>query len=548
MHRIPSNLRVALAALALAGCPDPAPSPPDVASLPPLPEAVKTAEAPRGVERPAREVVIALVGEVRGEIEPCGCPTLPYGGFARRGRALEALRAHSRPVLHLDAGELLLKGRATSRDEDADRRADLLLALSAEVGVDAWVPGPSDLLALGPEGLADLAAGRLEAPPAISATLETPDGALLLPPTRVVERGGVRVGVVGLSAEPQGRALRAHVVARPAAAAARAALATLPDDLDLVVGLGSLTDADADALAAEVPALDLMLTTRGNAVDAPRTPPGGDGPWVIESPDRGRYLQLVELRLGSDRGQRPVAQPDASDWRALQTAREQAASARAAGSDRLADREARLAELEAAFAEEGRGRNLMRVSARPLGEDLDPQGAAASDARPAGPTTLASRIAGFKAESLDQAAEVAAAPLPAGVDGYAASGGCVNCHAQEFARWSFSDHAKAWTSLLRKKEADNPECVGCHSTAFGQPGGFGELTEANVRKWKAVQCEACHGPMGAHLDQPSAGGGPVTEASCLGCHDEANSPDFEFETYLRRATCQEVAAAPAPPP
>ena len=52
---------------------------------------------------------IAAVGEVRGEIEPCGCPTLPYGGFARRDMMLQEMQ----PSFHVDVGEMLLKGFST---------------------------------------------------------------------------------------------------------------------------------------------------------------------------------------------------------------------------------------------------------------------------------------------------------------------------------------------------------------------------------------------------------------------------------------------------
>jgi predicted CXXCH cytochrome family protein len=32
---------------------------------------------------------------------------------------------------------------------------------------------------------------------------------------------------------------------------------------------------------------------------------------------------------------------------------------------------------------------------------------------------------------------------------------------------------------------------------------------------------------------------PVTEAGCIQCHDQANSPDFDYASYLRRASCQQ---------
>ncbi|MDP6932051.1 MAG: hypothetical protein QGG40_04005, partial [Myxococcota bacterium] len=98
------------------------------------------------------EISIAFVGEVRGEIEPCGCPTLPYGGFSRRERLLDQLRAEQ-TLFHLDAGELLLKGFSTSNRGDRQERAELMIDLSREVGIDAWAPGPSDLWLLGVEGV-----------------------------------------------------------------------------------------------------------------------------------------------------------------------------------------------------------------------------------------------------------------------------------------------------------------------------------------------------------------------------------------------------------
>ena len=106
----------ALVAPAMVGCGSDAPDPASTASLPELPDPVRPSEAPRGEPEDSRWITIALVGEVRGEVEPCGCPTLPYGGFVRRERALDGLRAEAGtgPLFHLDAGELLVKGFATS--------------------------------------------------------------------------------------------------------------------------------------------------------------------------------------------------------------------------------------------------------------------------------------------------------------------------------------------------------------------------------------------------------------------------------------------------
>ena len=63
-----------------------------IAKLPDLPDPIEPTAFPLGTEQPIRNLSLALVGEVRGELEPCGCPTLPFGGFVRRSTLLEKLR------------------------------------------------------------------------------------------------------------------------------------------------------------------------------------------------------------------------------------------------------------------------------------------------------------------------------------------------------------------------------------------------------------------------------------------------------------------------
>ena len=529
------------AVVGCSGSPETSPEPPVLDALPALPEATAVAEQPRGPERPVRPLTLTFVGEVRGEIAPCGCPTLPYGGFERRERLLDRLRARE-TVIHLDAGETLVKGLITlPPDERAERAADVL-RLSQEVGVQVWVPGPSDLLGLGTDGIGRLIDGRLPAPPVVSATWEGSDGSLLFPAARVVEADGLRVGVVGLSAQPSAPEVDGIVRMRDPVQAAKQAVAALPADLDLVVGLGSVTDQVADRVAVEVPEIGLMLTTRGIDTDEPRVAEDAEhSALIVESTDRGRYLSVIRTRLGTTAAMPVIAHPARHHWKAFHTAREQvdvmralpeASEATEAQEDvrdprRLAVAEAALAEQEARFVEAGRGRNIAYVSSIPLAEDLD------------GDTRIAETMQAVRSLREDRAESTAQTPISEAPHGYAAASACVTCHTNEFTRWTYTDHARAaWTSLLKRNETDNVECVQCHTTGFGQPGGFGELTSGNLGRFKAVQCEACHGPLVGHPDDPRVKAEPVTVQTCLGCHDEANSPDFDYESYLRRATCQ----------
>jgi hypothetical protein len=119
---------------------------------------------------------------------------------------------------------------------------------------------------------------------------------------------------------------------------------------------------------------------------------------------------------------------------------------------------------------------------------------------------------------------------------YAGKDGCIGCHAEQHAHWSLTAHAGAWRTLVERGENENPNCLGCHTTGFGEPGGFADPT--TDRALLNVQCEACHGPMALHAEQHAGRLGfkpdpglAVTERTCLRCHDPANSPKFAFETF-----------------
>ena len=102
---------------------------------------------------------------------------------------------------------------------------------------------------------------------------------------------------------------------------------------------------------------------------------------------------------------------------------------------------------------------------------------------------------------------------------------CGACHASELRSWGLTHHSIAYWTLYDRKEAENPECVGCHVTGWGQPDGF---TSGDHGSFLAdVTCEACHGPGGPHV--PGAARPPPASASCVGCHDAKHSVRFSVE-------------------
>jgi hypothetical protein len=132
-------------------------------------------------------------------------------------------------------------------------------------------------------------------------------------------------------------------------------------------------------------------------------------------------------------------------------------------------------------------------------------------------------------------APTAPATQPAGYR-IAGSASCVTCHVSAHASWSGSHHAHAFETLRRKGFHVDPSCQQCHTTAYGQPGGFLTIAQS-ASTMGGVGCESCHGPSAAHVAEPTKMRTAFAKASadqCVRCHDHENSPQFNIDVYWSR--------------
>lgn len=111
---------------------------------------------------------------------------------------------------------------------------------------------------------------------------------------------------------------------------------------------------------------------------------------------------------------------------------------------------------------------------------------------------------------------------------YVGEKACKTCHKVEHESWLTLKHANAWAAL-KPEEQKKPECAGCHMT--GKTAADSMIVN--------VTCEACHGPGSEYKSMKNmkdpklaaaAGLLPVTEATCLQCHNK-NSPTFKGFTF-----------------
>jgi hypothetical protein len=80
---------------------------------------------------------------------------------------------------------------------------------------------------------------------------------------------------------------------------------------------------------------------------------------------------------------------------------------------------------------------------------------------------------------------------------FVGSKACGACHFDQLQDWRKTKHAKGFEILPAKYQGDKA-CLKCHTTGFGEKGGF--TTAADTPNLVGASCESCHGPGSIHAE------------------------------------------------
>jgi len=172
------------------------------------------------------------------------------------------------------------------------------------------------------------------------------------------------------------------------------------------------------------------------------------------------------------------------------------------------------------------------------------------------------------------------APVACAADGaeFISQKGCKKCHFKQASSWKKTVHANAMDTLKPGEAADaktkagldpnadytkDPKCLKCHTTGYGQPGGYPAYKDAwsedeqkLAKDNDGVGCEACHGagslyapykkdhedykrPDVAKLGLET----PVTAENCTGCHNKESptaGDDYAFDFEKMKANGEAI--------
>lgn len=128
---------------------------------------------------------------------------------------------------------------------------------------------------------------------------------------------------------------------------------------------------------------------------------------------------------------------------------------------------------------------------------------------------------------------------PAGVNSetakvYVGSDSCRGCHAEEYERfvaYAKKAHSYQHIKILKKglTEAEFTQCLECHTTGYGKPGGF--RSEEETPNLREAGCEVCHGPGSLHAmsGDPQDIRGALTVKECERCHNADRVTAFRYK-------------------
>ena len=443
---------------------------------------------------PAPRCLLVITGELDGYIEPCGCTGKENqkGGLSRRQNFLRAVEAAGWPAVAVDLGGQVKRfGRLT--EAKFHSIVDGLRTMRyASVGF-----GPGDLRLPAEELVAAVAAIGDQQTPFVSANVGLLGiAANITPRFRVVEAGGLKIGITSVLGDKEAERVRSSDVEVTAADAALAEVAPQLAKAGCAhqVLLSWAGVDETKALAASYPQFDIVVTA-GGADEPPRELPVlPGGARLVELGHKGMFTIAIGFFADAKNPLRSQRVPLDARW----------------------------------------------------GESPDM-------------ITLLGTYQG-KLESLGLAGlGLVPVRHPTGRR-FAGSAACADCHAHAYEVWKNSAHAQALTTLEEQKPRrdGDPECLSCHVVGWApqrfEPfeGGFAGM--AATPHLAHQGCENCHGPAAAHtavergdvraseverdrlrrelvLTLATPEGKQKVVNNCLECHDLDNSPQFDFDEY-----------------
>jgi 2',3'-cyclic-nucleotide 2'-phosphodiesterase (5'-nucleotidase family) len=214
--------------------------------------------------------------------------------------AIDSMRAAAPATLLLDAGDVMTGNPITEREYHG-AKGGLLFAMMNELGYDAWTPGNHDL-DISQENLRALAA--IAQFPTVNANLVDAENQFRLNnrPTLIVERGGIRIGIIGIMLQDlyamvnQKNLIGVRVL--PPVETVQRYVDELDPQTDLIIALTHQGVEDDSVLASRVHGLDVIVG--GHSHTRLKRPKTVNGVVIVQTGSNAENLGYLDLVVDDD--------------------------------------------------------------------------------------------------------------------------------------------------------------------------------------------------------------------------------------------------------
>lgn len=218
------------------------------------------------------------------------------GGLARRAGLIDQERKKGEPILLVDAGNF---ATLTETFHPWDKTTFVWDVMS-RLGYDVVTPGDLELME-GVDSLKTLLARHPEVQ-AVSANLQDMDGNRLLPESTVIKKGGLRIGVTGVTGGVYYRPGRLgrgpqedQFTFEDERDALERVLPKLRKESDLVVGLLHVGPGDVRRLIDELPGFDVVVV--GHNPGYMFSPDTVGTTLILQPGSRGQYVSVMNISV-----------------------------------------------------------------------------------------------------------------------------------------------------------------------------------------------------------------------------------------------------------
>jgi hypothetical protein len=418
------------------------------------------------------DITIIYSNDILAELENCGCDDKQLGSLSRKAAVIDSLKKTDKNILNLDAGNLFFSKKPLNKIEKNE------FLLKSQYILKAYNQIGLDVLNIGEKDLifgidAITKLKKKSSFAFISANILNKNRNVpVFEPYVIKEIYGKKLGIIGLCG--QADSLSPEISIEDPFKTAAKWVELITDKCDYIILLSALGLENDKKLAGQIKGISLIISAKSeNSIEEPVLV---KKTWITQTYKRGQQLGKLKVTLKKK-----------SEFKIKNS----------------------LIPLDSSTGENQEIKNIVK-------------------------NYKAALISINKQEFLKAALTSKGGNPPDSIY-YLGAEKCGECHIPQYENWQQTFHAEAYATLQEEENNYSVECLPCHTTGYGEPGGF-DVYQGTESSFSNVQCESCHGPGSNHSEKNGIIRN-IGEKGCVICHDNKNSPEFDYNAYLPMVKC-----------